>query len=111
MIQLVVLVALIFAAIWLLSAVLGIFGIIITIALWMLAGYLAGRILRGRGYGAIGNTALGLAGGIVGGFLLRLVGLGGLGDVWLVGQILVGVVGALALISIVRLVFDKDFAT
>ena len=51
-------------------------GFVIRLLLWMLAGTLAGRLLRGRGYGLLGDILLGLAGGIVGesqatGVLLR----------------------------------------
>jgi uncharacterized membrane protein YeaQ/YmgE (transglycosylase-associated protein family) len=38
----------------------------VALVIWMIAGNIAGQIIRGRDYGVIGNIALGLAGGIVG---------------------------------------------
>ncbi|GHF11207.1 transglycosylase [Kordiimonas sediminis] len=39
-----------------------------------LAGFLAGHILRGRGYGVIANVVLGILGGVFGNFLLDYAG-------------------------------------
>ncbi|MDL1900710.1 GlsB/YeaQ/YmgE family stress response membrane protein [Anaerolineae bacterium CFX9] len=71
--------------------------------MWGIIGWLAGQIMRGRGYGALYNILLGIGGGIVGGIIFRILPLSGLGDLWLIGSVLSGVVGAVALIYIVRL--------
>lgn len=42
----------------------------------ILAGWIAGLIMRGRGYGIIGDLILGPIGGIIGGWLARMVGSG-----------------------------------
>jgi uncharacterized membrane protein YeaQ/YmgE (transglycosylase-associated protein family) len=39
------------------------------------AGWLAGKVTRGRGYGLLGNITLGCLGAIVGGFLFGLLGI------------------------------------
>jgi uncharacterized membrane protein YeaQ/YmgE (transglycosylase-associated protein family) len=62
------------------------------------AGFLAGQIIRGKGYGPVGDVLLGMAGFFVG------------SQAGLCGAILVSFVGALVLILGVRLVLDKDFA-
>lgn len=60
-----------------------------------IVGFLAGHILRGEGYGAIGNIILGIFGGLVGGFLFGIIGLGPTG---LIGEIISGTVGAVILV-------------
>jgi uncharacterized membrane protein YeaQ/YmgE (transglycosylase-associated protein family) len=79
-------------------------GLFLVLLSWMLAGMFAGRILRGRGYGPIVDVLLGLAGGIVGSFILNLLRLGWVDDIWIIGNILVGIVGALILVWLVRTV-------
>jgi len=87
-----------------------IFGFAIRLILWMVAGTLAGRLLRGRGYGVIMDVLLGLVGGIVGHIVFSLLGLGGIGNIPLVGSLLVGIIGAVIFVFIVRLVRNEDFA-
>lgn len=83
--------------------------LLVPVILWMLAGMFAGRILRGRGYGPVGDVALGLVGGIVGSVLLRVIGLGALANLWLVGSVIAGVFGAVVFVYAVRLVADQNF--
>ena len=40
----------------------------------ILAGWFAGRLIKGRDYGLVGNLILGLLGGLVGGWLVHLLG-------------------------------------
>lgn len=60
-----------------------------------IAGWIGGRITRGKGFGILGNIAVGILGGLVGGWLFRLfnVQAGGL-----FGAIFTAVIGALTLI-------------
>jgi uncharacterized membrane protein YeaQ/YmgE (transglycosylase-associated protein family) len=69
------------------------------IAIGILAGFLAGKIMRGKGYGVLMDLALGLVGAVVGGFVFGLLGLHGYG---LVGQLVVATAGAVMLIWLVR---------
>jgi uncharacterized membrane protein YeaQ/YmgE (transglycosylase-associated protein family) len=69
------------------------------------AGFLAGQVIRGKGYSPISNVLLGMAGFFVGSLLF-----GRLGQAGICGAILVSFVGALVLIGGVRLLLDKDFA-
>jgi uncharacterized membrane protein YeaQ/YmgE (transglycosylase-associated protein family) len=55
--------------------------------------------MKGRGYGLLGNLAIGLLGGIIGGWLFSLFGLAARG--WL-GEIVVALVGGVVLVVIVR---------
>ncbi len=95
-------------AIWLGSIISGIaFGLLFPALIWMATGYLAGRLMRGRGYGLVGNALLGLGGGIVGSIVFGLLGVGGGG---LVGHVIVGVLGAVILVYGVRALVKSDFA-
>ena len=65
------------------------------------AGWLAGQLMRGGGFGLLGNIIVGIIGAFVGGFLFSLVGLSaGSG---LVGSLITAVVGAAVLLFIVGL--------
>jgi uncharacterized membrane protein YeaQ/YmgE (transglycosylase-associated protein family) len=65
----------------------------------ILAGYLAGKIMRGHGYGILIDLLLGIVGSILGGMIFGLLGLYASG---LVGQLVVATAGAVLLIVIVR---------
>lgn len=69
------------------------------------AGYMAGWVIRGRGYNPLGNVLLGMAGFLVGSLLI-----GRAGALGLCGAVLVSFVGALVLIIGVRIFLDEDFA-
>jgi uncharacterized membrane protein YeaQ/YmgE (transglycosylase-associated protein family) len=86
----------------------GIVGLIITLLIWMFIGMLAGRIMRGRGFGFLGDVLLGLIGGFVGSWLLGTFGVQ-MAGAGLLGTIIAGVVGAIVVIAVARL-FDRNFA-
>ncbi len=65
-------------------------------------GWLAGQIVKGRGFGLLGNMVVGVVGAVLGGFLFRQLGLGS-GD-GLLGVLLVSLVGAIVLLAIVSVV-------
>ncbi len=81
---------------------------LLPVLVWMLAGMFAGRIMRGRGYGPIGDVLLGLVGGFVGNIALGLIGihLGG----GILGGLIVGTLGAVIFVYLIRLVGNKNFA-
>lgn len=70
------------------------------ILIGIVAGWLAGVIMKGGGYGLIGDLVLGVIGALLGGFLLHLIGidLGGL-----IGRLATAVIGAIVLILLIRL--------
>ena len=69
------------------------------IAIGILAGFLAGQIMRGRGYGVLIDLLLGIVGSMLGGAIFRLLGLYSSG---ILGQLVTATVGAVLLIVIVR---------
>lgn len=72
--------------------------IIYFILIGALAGWIAGKIMKGRGFGVLGNILVGIVGAIIGGFLLALLGLSASG---LIGQLVQAVIGAIALLALV----------
>jgi uncharacterized membrane protein YeaQ/YmgE (transglycosylase-associated protein family) len=66
-----------------------------------LAGFLAGRFMKGNGFGLIGDLIVGVIGSFLGAYLLRKAGVEiGHG---LLGSVLVAFIGAVVLLFIVRL--------
>jgi uncharacterized membrane protein YeaQ/YmgE (transglycosylase-associated protein family) len=75
--------------------------IVIFLAIGAIAGWLAGVITKGGGFGLLGNIVVGIVGAVVGGFAFGLLGLSSAG---LLGSIITATVGAVILLLIVSLV-------
>ena len=73
------------------------------IVVGLIAGWLAGLLMKGRGYGCLGDIVVGVLGALLGGFLATLV----FGGDFVTGinlvTILVALVGAIVLIWLVRI--------
>lgn len=74
------------------------------IILWLIigavAGWLAGTIMKGGGYGLLWDIILGIVGAAIGGYLL-----GGLfSSLGIVGSIITAVIGAVVLVFVIRLI-------
>ena len=67
-------------------------------------GWLAGLIVRGRGFGLIGDIVVGIVGAMLGGWIARGMGLYTSSSV---GAFLVALAGALVLVGLTRLVVRK----
>lgn len=67
----------------------------------LVAGWLASRIMRGGGFGLVGNMVVGVVGSFLGGWLFGLLGIttGGL-----LGALLTALVGAIVLLYLLRLI-------
>jgi uncharacterized membrane protein YeaQ/YmgE (transglycosylase-associated protein family) len=65
------------------------------------AGWLAGQITKGSGFGIVGDLIVGVIGALLGGFAFQLLGLAAYG---LLGQLMVATVGAILLLLLLRLV-------
>jgi uncharacterized membrane protein YeaQ/YmgE (transglycosylase-associated protein family) len=74
---------------------------IYSILVGLIAGWLAGQVMKGGGYGVLMDIVLGLLGGIIGGWVFGALG------IWpgagLVGSILVSFVGAVILVALTRM--------
>jgi len=65
----------------------------------LIAGWLAGKVIRGGGYGVVGDMIVGVIGAFIGGWLFSLIGISAGG---LIGSIITAFVGAVVLILILR---------
>jgi uncharacterized membrane protein YeaQ/YmgE (transglycosylase-associated protein family) len=67
-----------------------------------LAGWLAGIIAKGRGFGMLGNIVVGVLGAVIGGQLFQFAGVSAGGG--LVYSLITALVGALVLLFIINLI-------
>ena len=65
----------------------------------LIAGWLAGQVMKGGGYGVVGDMIVGVIGALLGGWLFSLLGISAGG---LIGSIIVAFIGAVILIAILR---------
>ena len=68
----------------------------------LVAGWLAGMVMKGGGYGIIVDIILGIIGGFLGGWLFGMLGIWPAGGV--IGSLIVAFVGAVILVGITRLI-------
>ncbi len=83
------------------AAVGGLIGLLLVIVIGAIVGWLAGLIVKGHGSGLLGNIAAGVGGSILAGYVLPLIGISIGGTL---GSFIAALVGAVALILIVRLI-------
>ena len=74
--------------------------LIIFLVIGAVAGWLAGLLMRGGGFGLFGNIVVGIVGSVIGGFLFGLLGITAGG---FVGSLVTAVVGAAVLLFVVGL--------
>ena len=70
------------------------------ILIGLVAGWLGGLVVRGKGSGLIVNLVVGVIGGVLGGYLFGLMGLGSTGTL---GSLITATVGAIVLLLIIGL--------
>ena len=75
-------------------------GLLYWIVVGLIAGWLAGVVMKGGGYGIVVDIVLGMLGGIVGGWIFSMLGIGAGGG--LVGGVIVAFIGAVVLVAITR---------
>jgi uncharacterized membrane protein YeaQ/YmgE (transglycosylase-associated protein family) len=77
-------------------------GILIWIVVGAVAGWLAGLVMRGGGFGLVGNILIGIVGAVVAGFLLPKVGIVIGGNI--IAQILNAFIGAVLVLFVIGLI-------
>ena len=77
-------------------------GLLILLAIGAVAGWLAGIIMKGSGFGLIGDIIIGIIGAVVGGYLFSTFGISAGGGI--LGAIITGTVGAVLLLFIIGLI-------
>jgi uncharacterized membrane protein YeaQ/YmgE (transglycosylase-associated protein family) len=78
-------------------------GLLVTLVVGAIAGWLAGQIMKGSGYGLIGDIIIGIIGGFIGGWLWGVLHLPLIGGFW-ISAIVTATIGAVVLIFLIRLV-------
>ena len=76
-------------------------GLVIWLVIGAIAGWLAGLIMKGYGFGLVGNIVVGIVGAVIAGWLLPWIGLvfiGGIG-----AEIINAVIGAVILLAVIGL--------
>lgn len=67
----------------------------------LIAGWLAGKIMKGGGFGLLGNLVIGVIGAVIGGYLFSFLGIsyGGF-----LGSVATALIGAIVLLYLIRLI-------
>ena len=77
-------------------------GLILSLIIGAVAGWLAGTMMRGGGFGVVGNIVVGIIGGLIGGWLFRYFNVSSGGG--LIGSLVVSTIGAVVLLFVVSLI-------
>ncbi|HZZ29184.1 MAG TPA: GlsB/YeaQ/YmgE family stress response membrane protein [Pirellulales bacterium] len=72
------------------------------IIIGIVAGWFAGLIMKGGGYGLLGDLVVGIIGAFLGGWIFETLGISAGGGI--VGALIVALVGAIILIALLRLI-------
>jgi len=83
------------------GGVMNVTSLLIFVAIGAVAGWLAGIIMKGGGFGLIGNIIVGIIGSFIGGVLFSVLQLKAGG---IIGSIVVALVGAIVLLFIVKMI-------
>ncbi len=81
---------------------MGVESLLILLLIGAIAGWLAGVIVKGYGFGLLGNIVVGIIGAFIGSWLLGMLGLFPGGGI--VGQINGATIGAVVLLLVIRLI-------
>ncbi|QBB68924.1 GlsB/YeaQ/YmgE family stress response membrane protein [Pseudolysobacter antarcticus] len=77
--------------------------LIIFLLIGAIAGWLAGQVVKGHGFGLVGNIVVGIVGAFLAGWLLPRLGLN-LGLSGILGEIIFAAVGAIILLFLIGLI-------
>ena len=75
--------------------------LLVLLAIGAIAGWLAGKLMRGGGFGLLGNIAIGIIGAVIGTFVFGLLGITASG---FFGSIITATAGAALLLFLVDLI-------
>jgi uncharacterized membrane protein YeaQ/YmgE (transglycosylase-associated protein family) len=78
-------------------------GLIVVLIVGLISGWLAGQIMRGSGYGIIGDLIVGIIGAFIGNWSWQVLHLPTIGN-FLINAIVISTAGALMLLFILRLI-------
>jgi len=75
--------------------------IVIFLVIGAIAGWLAGNVMKGGGFGLVGDIVVGIIGAFIGGWLFGVLGIAGGGLIW---AVITAFIGACILLFVIRLV-------
>ena len=78
--------------------------LLIFLLVGIVAGWIAGKVVRGAGFGLIGDLIVGIVGAFIGGWLLPRLGIGAIVHNAIIDNIIVAAIGAIILLLILRLI-------
>ena len=81
--------------------IMDITGLVIFLAIGAVAGWLAGTLMKGGGFGLPGNIIIGIIGAVVSGYVFGILGITAGG---LIGSIITATAGAVLLLFVIRLI-------
>ncbi|MCP4177750.1 MAG: GlsB/YeaQ/YmgE family stress response membrane protein [bacterium] len=82
-------------------------GLLLFIIIGGIAGWIAGLIMKGGGFGVIVNIVIGILGAFIGRFVFHIFGLYSMG---ILGSLITAIVGALILIFIVNVISKNKYS-
>jgi uncharacterized membrane protein YeaQ/YmgE (transglycosylase-associated protein family) len=77
-------------------------GLLWFLLIGLIAGWLAGMLVKGGGFGVVGDMVVGVLGALIGGVLFTKLGVSSGGG--MIGSIIVATIGAIILIFVLRLI-------
>ena len=75
--------------------------LIIFLLIGLCAGWLAGKLMKGGGFGIVGDMIVGVIGALLGGWVFGLLGIAAYG---ILGQIIMATIGAMLLLFLIRMI-------
>ena len=82
---------------------LSIQSLVVILVIGLIAGWLAGKIMKGSGYGLVGDLVVGIIGAFIGNWLWGVLHLPVIGNFW-INAIVASTVGAVILLFVLRLI-------
>ncbi len=78
-------------------------GILVILLVGLIAGWLAGKIMRGAGFGIVGDILIGIVGALIGSLLFSYLHIGPIGGFW-INAIITSTIGAVVLLFLIGMV-------
>jgi uncharacterized membrane protein YeaQ/YmgE (transglycosylase-associated protein family) len=75
--------------------------LILFLLIGLCAGWLAGKLMKGGGFGLVGDLVVGVIGALLGGWVFGLLGIAAYG---LLGSLIMATIGAMLLLFLIRLI-------
>jgi uncharacterized membrane protein YeaQ/YmgE (transglycosylase-associated protein family) len=78
--------------------------LIIWLVIGLIAGWIAGKVVRGSGFGIVGDMVVGIIGAVIAGWLLPRLGVGAIVAQPFINNVIFAAIGAIILLLVLRLI-------